>query len=414
MNDNDLNTHTEPTQIEGEQLLESMLNRLDIACRFVAPDGTVLWQSDALTRMTGAESPQRCCEALGVAHSDEDCCSLRTIREERSVKRAYWLGRHYVSVETLPAHGLFGHDVLSFETVRDIAVEKRLEAALTEQQQLLETINRAMIEVNQRLEEAQNELEDKNRSLAQANDQLRTLDQLKDDFLSIVSHELKAPLTSIKGSVELIRACERDTLTSAGQELLSVCQRSTDRLQRLVQDLLDITRIESGCMSLDFTSFSVTEMVTECVVSLKPLAVAKNLTIETHLPEGLEMEGDRDRLLQVLVNLLNNAIKFASQGGVTVDAEAAPGRIVFRVTDTGPGIPDDERTRIFDKFVQIADPVQHCARGTGLGLPIARGIVREHGGDIFVTGKPGEGSCFEFAIPQPPGKVVGGEIGPLD
>ena len=239
----------------------------------------------------------------------------------------------------MPLPGPDGHSLVSFETFQDITTEKRLEGALSQQQELLETINKAMIEINHHLEAAQSELETKNRSLEDANRQLRSLDLMKDEFISIVSHELKAPLTSIKGSVELIRVTEKETLGTTGKELLSICLRSTDRLNRLVQDLLDMTRIESGRLSLDFERFNASELVEECFVSVKPIADGKGLALVTGVPPELTLEADRERLSQVLVNLVTNAIKFTDQGTITVTAEDQFDQIVFRVSDTGIGIP---------------------------------------------------------------------------
>ncbi|MCX6601447.1 MAG: ATP-binding protein [bacterium] len=393
----------------------SLLDRVPAPCRVVAADGRVLWESSSLREFARTRAERGCCGSLGLRHTDEDCPSARALKTGHVQKQMRWLGRIHVAVESVPVSGLFGSEVVAFEYFRDVTSERRLEAALARQQSLLETINRAMIKINHNLEIAQGQLEEKNRSLEAANRQLRSLDQMKDEFISIVSHELKAPLTSIKGSVELIRACESEGLSATGTELLAVCQRNVHRLHRLVQDLLDIARIESGRLSLEFTRFDLRELTEECLASERAAADSKGIAIENHVPSGLQIEADRERLVQVLVNLVNNAVKFTDHGSVTVSARTENGGAVsITVQDMGAGIPQDEQSRIFDKFAQAGGDLHRNSGGTGLGLSIVRGIVREHGGEIRLTSQPGHGSCFTIILPQPPGKTAREARSPLD
>lgn len=384
--------------------LEQCLNALALPCRIVGDHGRVLWLSPALKSLLNGHTQHRCCESLGFRHSDADCPSSRTIRTRTGSHQPRWLGRMYMIQDTVPLTGIGGEETVSFESFKDVTTEKKLESAFSQQQELLETINKAMIEINHHLEEAQRELQQKNQSLEQANEQLRSLDQLKDEFISIVSHELKAPLTSIKGSVELIQTVEKDKLSPTGFELLTICRRSTDRLHSLVQDLLDVARIESGRLSLSFARFNAHDMVTECLQSMRALAEPKGLSLVNSLPRTLEVEADQSRMFQVFVNLINNAVKFTDHGSVEVGAEVMRDAIQFRVSDTGIGIPAEAQARIFDKFQQVASTLHRNTGGTGLGLAIVRGIIREHGGAIRVASQVGQGSSFLFDIPQPPGK----------
>lgn len=377
-------------------------------------DLRVIWQTSRLTELLKRPADGSCCESLGLRHSSADCVTSQTLEKHSAQQRTIWLGRLHIAVETIPVQVEGGEGVASLEFFRDVTPEKKLEGALIRQQELLETINRSMIEINHHLEAAQAELEEKNRSLEQANEQLRSLDQMKDDFLSIVSHELKAPLTSIKASVSLIAGSEAGKLSPTGAELLNVCHRSTERLHRLVEDLLDVTRIESGHLSLKFCTFSAREMILECLRAAQALADEKGLALECRASDELEITADRDRLIQVIVNLVNNAIKFTERGGVVVEATDEPDRVVFRVSDTGIGIPEDALRRVFDKFTQVETSLRRNAGGTGLGLAIVRGIVREHGGDVQVSSRVGEGSCFSFFVPQPPGKTGHAAASPLD
>ncbi|HEY3295795.1 MAG TPA: HAMP domain-containing sensor histidine kinase [bacterium] len=390
-----------------------LLDLLPLACRIVDADRRVVWQTPALQNLLTLNG-DLCCESLGCQHHAADCPSLRTIQSGRAQRANRWLGRLYVSVETVPLTAAIDGRDASFEFFTDITIEKRLETAYIQQQELLEATNKAMIEINHHLEAAQQELEVKNQSLEQANDQLRSLDRLKDEFISIVSHELKAPLTSIKGSVDLIQLFERDKLSPKGSELLAICRRSTDRLNGMVKDLLDVARIESGRLSLEFVRFPLHSVIVECFETSRTLAEQKSLRLDNGVPEELEIEADYGRLLQVLINLVNNAIKFTDQGGITVDALAEPAVVTITVTDTGIGIPEDAQATIFEKFGQVGSTLHRNTNGTGLGLSIVRGIVREHGGEIGVQSVPGHGSCFTFTIPQPPGKVRAYAASPLD
>lgn len=390
-----------------------LLERLPLPCRIVTAERKVIWETPALRNMLPSTGGS-CCESLSIQHHDADCVSLRTIRTGRTHRRDCWLGQTYVSIETVPLSGFMGAQQASFEFFNDITVERRLESAFIQQQELLEATNKAMIEINHHLEAAQLELEEKNQSLEEANDRLRSLDKMKDEFISIVSHELKAPLTSIKGSVELIQTWEQNKLSPNGLELLSICRRNTDRLHGLVKDLLDIARIESGRLCLGFRRFAVSNAVEECFQSVRTLADQKSLTLESIVAPGLEMEADYDRMVQVLINLVNNAIKFTDQGSIAVVCTALPSKVILNVRDTGIGIPVEAHHTIFEKFGQVGSTLHRNSNGTGLGLSIVRGIVHEHGGEISVRSEPGQGSCFTFTIPQPPGKVSTDATGPLD
>lgn len=397
------------------QSVLDLLNRMPIPCRVIARNGHVLWESKSLRELLHSRAERGCCGSLGLRHTDQDCSSSRAFRSGNVQRQMIWLGRMHVAVESVPVRGFFGADVVCWEYFRDVTAERRLEAALARQQNLLETINRAMIKINHNLEIAQGELEQKNQSLEDANLKLRSLDRLKDEFISIVSHELKAPLTSIKGSVELIRTCESASMTPTGHELLAVCQRNVHRLHRLVQDLLDIARIESGRLTLGFSRFNAYEMVEECYASERTAADAKKVMLENRVPLDLLVEADRERMVQVMVNLMNNAVKFTDRGAVVVEARSeANGCVTFEIRDTGIGIDKEEQARIFDKFAQVGGELHRNSGGTGLGLSIVRGIIREHGGDVQVVSEPGQGSRFIFSIPQPPGKGTRDSDSPLD
>ncbi len=239
--------------------------------------------------------------------------------------------------------------------------------------------------------------------LREANKKLETLDRLKSDFVSTVSHELRTPLTSIKANAELIMM-KPQLQEEKKQRLLTIINDESDRLGRLINDLLDLSRIEAGTVQWRSERVSWSEIIPLSVEGVLPLARNKDQRVITSLDDGLPvMQGDRDRVMQLLTNLLSNAIKFTPAGGaiaVRAHLEHAPvPRIVVSVTDTGVGIPPEDIELIFDKFHRSSRHLADQTEGTGLGLTIARQIVEHHGGDIWATSTLGSGSIFTFTIP---------------
>jgi signal transduction histidine kinase len=241
-----------------------------------------------------------------------------------------------------------------------------------------------------------------NRELELANKKLKELDQLKSDFISVVSHELRTPLTSIKAFTELIIMKPRMTGEKRNR-FLSIVNNETDRLARLINDILDLTKIEAGKFSWHVTRVSLSEIIQNSVASMQSLSDNKSLSIILHVPASLPtLYGDRDRLIQVITNILSNAVKFTHEGGsISINAftEDAPRhQIVVKISDTGVGIPSRDFDVIFEKFRRSGDVLTTHAEGTGLGLAITKQIVEYHGGRIWAESTPGKGSSFTFTL----------------
>jgi signal transduction histidine kinase len=244
----------------------------------------------------------------------------------------------------------------------------------------------------------QEELE--RRLLEKEMEKLRDLDRLKSDFVSHVSHELRTPLTALKGALDNMLDGLTGNLNDKQVRYLQRMKTNTQHLVRLIEDLLDLSRIEAGQIALHSRPLSLTRLITEACDVLKPLASAKRIEIDHAAPAELELTADRDRLMQVLMNLAGNALKFTPDGGrVTVSAEAAPPDVVIRISDTGAGIPPEERERIFDRFYQVPAADSEASEGTGLGLAIAKSLVELHGGRIGVESEVGEGTTFALTLP---------------
>jgi signal transduction histidine kinase len=216
-------------------------------------------------------------------------------------------------------------------------------------------------------------------------------------MLSVVAHDLRNPLNTIfMGSSSMIDDIV-DAESTVGRTA-RIVKRAAERMNRLIQDLLDIRRTESGTLSIDAKSESVAAMMSEAMEMLKPLATTASLELRAEIAEHVStIFADSARLLQVLSNLVGNAIKFTPRGGsITVRAEPLGDEVRFVVSDTGPGIPPDQLPHIFGRFWQAN---RKDRRGIGLGLAIAKGIVEVHGGRIWVESTLGAGSNFYFTIP---------------
>ncbi len=222
------------------------------------------------------------------------------------------------------------------------------------------------------------------------------LDELKSDFISIVSHELKTPLTSIRGFVRLINAERVGPVTEKQRHYLDIVESQTESLTQLVNDLLDLSKIESGGMEVRLGAINLHDLLEGVVLHMHSLAADKNIAINTQLPEDLPLvDGDPERLNQVFFNLIGNSLKFTDPGGsIDIAASAADGFCLLRISDTGIGIPAQDLERIFDKFYQVESSLTRQRGGTGLGLAISKQLINAHGGDIWARSKVGEGTTF--------------------
>ncbi|HMQ23770.1 MAG TPA: HAMP domain-containing sensor histidine kinase, partial [Planctomycetota bacterium] len=258
-----------------------------------------------------------------------------------------------------------------------------------------------------RIEEQNRTLEQKvtarTRELLRAYEELQTLDRAKDSFLSSVSHELRTPLTSIRSFSEILLDYGDEEDPELRREFLTIIKAESERLSRLINQVLDLAKIEAGCMTWELANFDFRELVEAAVKALSGLEHNKPVGFKVELPdEKISYFGDRDRLHQVLTNLLTNAWKFSPDGtDVTVRVARLDGGIEVRISDRGPGVPDDgEKERIFDRFRQGVHNLTDKPEGTGLGLPISKEIVNMHGGFIACEDNPGGGAVFRFLLPE--------------
>lgn len=221
------------------------------------------------------------------------------------------------------------------------------------------------------------------------------------EFVSTVSHELRTPIASIKGYVDVILDGDAGELNETQREFLSIVARNNERLLMLINDLLDISRIESGSVRMDKRIVRADELVKFIASQMRGLFEEKDIRFEVQCPEELPtIYADPGRIEQALANLLTNAAKFTPPGGrVQLAAQVLGGEIVLSVSDTGCGIPEDEQSRVFEKFYRASTAESNQVRGCGLGLSIVKSIVERHGGRVWVESAPGKGSKFYLALP---------------
>jgi two-component system sensor histidine kinase GlrK len=259
---------------------------------------------------------------------------------------------------------------------------------------------------------------------------LQELDNLKKDFISNISHELRTPLTAIKESSYILYEEAIGGINQEQREFLAIIIEESKKLERYINDLLDLSRMEAGMMSYNYQSCDFAHIINHTILSLKPLIQKKEIQIETKIKNDVPpVMGDSARLEQLMTNLLNNALKFTSDGGmirISVDRVALTSVLskikntpfplnpgisssattnnnqevtMVSISDTGPGIRKEDRQKIFDKFYQINQDSDPGYQGSGLGLSIAKHIVEAHGGNIWVESEPGKGSTFHFILP---------------
>jgi PAS domain S-box-containing protein len=228
----------------------------------------------------------------------------------------------------------------------------------------------------------------------------RAVERMKDEFVSVVSHELRTPLTSLRGALGLLQGGLLREVEPKAQRMVNIAVESTDRLIRLINDILDVERIAAGKLALHRQVLPVAQILDRAVGEMRGLALQSGVHLELGMAAGT-VDADADRVVQTVANLVSNAIKFSPTGGaVRVTAVEQGPDVLFSVSDEGTGIPRDQREAVFGRFAQIDASDTREQQGSGLGLAISRGIVEEHGGRIWVSSEPGVGATICFTLPR--------------
>ncbi|HVF41255.1 MAG TPA: ATP-binding protein [Gemmatimonadaceae bacterium] len=269
---------------------------------------------------------------------------------------------------------------------------------------------------HQQLQEQATEIESQSEAVTAANRELRTLNadlqkqravadeanRAKSNFLAIMSHELRTPLNAIGGYVQLLEMEVHGPVTEAQKVALGRIDRSQRHLLRLINDVLNLARIEAGRVEYVVESVPLQEVIGNVLPMVDPQIAAKGLRFEAAVPQEVKARADREKVQQILLNLLTNAIKFTSEGGsVSIEAgEKTASQVFLRVTDTGLGIPPEMLDKVFEPFIQVDSSRSRSTEGTGLGLAISRDLARGMGGDLSATSNLGIGSSFQLDLPR--------------
>ena len=240
-------------------------------------------------------------------------------------------------------------------------------------------------------------------ALAKIEEERREIDNAKTEFLSITSHELRSPMTPMKAQLQMLQEGYFGKLSKKQRESLAIVIRNADRLDNIIVDFLEISRIEAARLKFNFRKTDIAQTVEETVKLMEASAKEKNIKLVVHLDKLPVIEADPDRVSQVLRNLIHNAIKFSDENSkIEVSAELKDDHILFSVRDYGCGLTPENQIRIFEPFYQVESASRRRHGGTGLGLAICRGIVESQKGKIWVESKPGKGSKFYFTLPLKP------------
>ncbi len=250
-------------------------------------------------------------------------------------------------------------------------------------------------------QELEKKVEKRTHELTVAMDELKKVSKRKTDFISSVSHELRTPLTSIKGYAAILIAEKLGHLPQEAKERLEKINRHSDELVHMVNDLLDIARIESGRIAMKMEEQNLKDIIAGISDLILIQCKNKNIKLVQDVPKDLPaILADRNQIERVFINLLGNAVKFTPENGkITIKAGIKEGKVEVDISDTGIGIPDDALPMLFQEFYRVDNPINQQVKGTGLGLSLVKHIIEAHKGKIWVESKPEKGSTFSFTLP---------------
>ena len=314
---------------------------------------------------------------------------------------AYQIGPARYVHENFGAWAHYGMEIFLYATIAPVTmwfVLGIVRSWVEQKEQAEAEVHRLNIELQQRVEERTRELWAKAEALIAANERLQDLDRLKSEFVSLVSHELRAPLTNVRGAIELMEdGCP--ALNATCSQMFNVVSEQIGRLGRLVDDVLNVSRIESGGLSLTYAAVEIVQIAERAVDDI----AARQTGHVFRRPGGAVhpwVWADADRLYEVVANLVDNAAKYSpARSEVVLDVHTEGQEAVISVSDSGPGIPPEEHSHIFEKFHRLDSGDAKETYGYGLGLYLCRRLVEAMGGRIWVESEPGHGTTFRFALP---------------
>jgi signal transduction histidine kinase len=263
-----------------------------------------------------------------------------------------------------------------------------------------EEILRLNFGLERRIAERTGELTAINAELESRNREIQRANRLKSEFMARMSHELRTPMNAIMGFSDLLAEEAEGPLSDAYKTFIRHIRNGASHLLALINDVLDLSKIEAGRIELIPEEFRAADALDEVLPVIRPLAEVKGIHIDSQLDDNILILADRTRFKQILYNLLSNSVKFTPEGGrVWIEAVPEDGRLALTIGDTGMGIPQAEQQAIFEEFYQVGTTTKGVKEGTGLGLAITKRLVELHGGKIEVVSEPDQGSRFTFTLP---------------
>ena len=388
----------------------------DYAIFILGPDGTIRSWNPGAERLKGYTEAEIVGRSFRAFYLPEDADAgvperlLEAARREGHVEAEGWRvrkdgTRFWANMVLTALHDDDGRVVGFAKITRDLSERKAAMDAIEERNQQLQQLNEELTAQAEEVSMQAEELATQRDTLQTQAEELRAADKLKDQFLGILSHELRTPLNAVLGFASILEEGVAGPLSERQQAYAGKIIAGTEVLLGLINDLLDMSRMQAGKFTLVVAPLDLGAVVRTTVANASALAEQKALRLEVDVAPDLPVvEGDEQRLAQVVLNLVGNATKFTPNGGaVAVRAARRDGHVRVEVRDDGPGIDPRHHDRLFQPFFQADSSNTRQAGGTGLGLSIARALVEAHGGRIGVESAPGAGSTFWFELPTGPG-----------
>jgi PAS domain S-box-containing protein len=441
-----INKQMEKDLRASEEEFKQLYEKAPVPYHTLSPDGTITNVNEKWCKTFGYPKE----EVIGnpifdYIHNDEQDIAESSFKEKINSKKPYTGGheRTYIT-KNGEARVFVINDFLCVDesgvvisiqsTMEDITERKKIEEELRKAHYWLEKkVQERTIELsklNTLLKKKINEykrtvgelhielekLQKSQRRIEQQNTKLKKLDHIKSNFLSITSHELRTSMASIKGYVEILLMKSLGPINHEQRQGLDVILKNTVRLDQLFQDILDVSRLESGTMKFIPERTNVEKLIEDATRAIHSSADNKQIKIIKEIEQEIpELNIDQERIKQVLINLLNNAIKFSPDGStITIRVNKEPDDMLFEIQDFGHGIPKNKQKKIFDIFYQVDSGIDRTFGDIGLGLTISRGIVLSHGGKIWVESENGKGSIFRFTLPIKPIQDIEGKFKEVD
>jgi len=329
--------------------------------------------------------------------------SLQDIKHKENINRVFKV-THFIMSPILPREGTTGFLFLGTESTDTILTEGDEELVTILANQIGQALENARLFEKTWLaqQELEKKVEERTRELSELLEEIKKVSKRKTDFISAVSHELRTPLTSIKGYASILLSEKLGQIPKAVKERLDKINRHSDELAQLVNELLDISRIESGKITMKLEPQDLKDILEAVADLLSVQLKTKDIKLDVKITkETAKVNADRNQIERVFINLIGNAVKFTpAKGKISVTSHPSDDFLQIDVSDTGIGIPEDALTSVFDEFYRVDNPINQEVKGTGLGLSLIKHIIEAHKGKIWVKSKLGQGSTFSFTLPK--------------